>query len=44
MGISSDNELAAITIPFATGSVSEANMRSVMAPILKEAVEDLMRG
>lgn len=42
MGISSDNELAAITIPFATGSVSEANMRSVLAPILKETVRDLM--
>ncbi len=42
MGISSESELAAITIPFATGSVSEANMRSVLAPILKEAVQELM--
>ena len=44
MGISSDDELAAITVPFATGSVSEANMRSVLAPILKEEVQDLMAG
>lgn len=42
MGVSLENELAAITIPFATGSVSEANMRSVLAPMLKRAVEYLL--
>ncbi|MCW5719570.1 MAG: IclR family transcriptional regulator [Devosia sp.] len=42
MGISYNDEQAAITIPFATGSVSEANMRTVLAPILKEAVKELL--
>jgi len=42
IGISSGHEQAAITIPFATGSISEANMRTILAPLLRETVKDLI--
>lgn len=41
IGIATGHEVAAITIPFATGSVSEANMRGVLAPILRETAQEL---
>ncbi|MCB5410780.1 IclR family transcriptional regulator [Pseudogemmobacter faecipullorum] len=42
IGIATPHEQAAITIPFSTGSISEAHMRSVLTPVLREAVAELM--
>lgn len=42
VGISTAHEQAAITVPFATGSISVANMRGIIAPILRETVQELL--
>lgn len=43
MGLSAEGKPAAITIPFSTGSISDAQVQEVLLPVLRQGVSDLLR-